>query len=169
MTLESIYYLGQMVAVVVIVATLFAILWQGFQTNKIARADLTLSMWLQAGAMNQTLVDSPEKAAFLARMFDEKTTLTPEDRVRITFQMYTQIGVFQAAYNLHSRGLIESTAYDLSAAGLRAFLLSPVARKWWRNHRRIGYDAKFCGIIDAMVAEIDAGVIRASDNQEMSG
>lgn len=152
MTLEALYYVSQIVAVIVIVATLFALLWQGYQTNKIARADLTLSMWMQAGAMNQSLIDSSEKAAFITRVFDPRATLTPEDRTRMTFQMYTQIGVFQAAYNLHNRGLVESAAYDLSAAGIRAFLGSAIARQWWRRHRSEGYDQKFRSVIDAIEA-----------------
>jgi hypothetical protein len=62
MTLESIYYIGQTIAVVVIVATLVAILYHGYQTNNIARAHLTLNMWMQAGATHYSFVDTPEKA-----------------------------------------------------------------------------------------------------------
>ena len=65
MTLADINDVSQIVGVVVIVLTLFAILWQGYQTNKIARAELTLSMWMQGGAMNQAVVDSTDKAAFM--------------------------------------------------------------------------------------------------------
>jgi hypothetical protein len=67
MTLESIYYIGQTVAVVVIVLTLFAILYQCYQTNKIARADLTLNLWMPAGAAHYSFVDTPEKADFMHR------------------------------------------------------------------------------------------------------
>lgn len=38
MTLETSYFASQIGAVIVIIATLFAILWQGYQTNKIAPA-----------------------------------------------------------------------------------------------------------------------------------
>ena len=80
MTLENIYYLGQTIAVVVIVATLVAILYQGYQTNKIARADLTLNMWMQAGAAHYSFVDSPEKADFMHRALNDGGSLTePEN------------------------------------------------------------------------------------------
>ncbi len=59
MTFEDIYYVSQIVAVIVIVATLIAILYQGYQTNKIARADLTLSMWMQTGEMHDALYRHP--------------------------------------------------------------------------------------------------------------
>lgn len=166
MTVEVLYYVSQIIAAIVIIATLIAILWQGYQTNKIARADLTLSMWMQAGAMNQSLVDSSEKAAFITRVFDPRATLTPEDQTRMTFQMYTQIGVFQAAYNLHNRGLIESAAYDLSAVGLRAFMSSAFARQWWRRHRSEGYDPKFRSAIDTMVDAIENGASGENPNKD---
>ncbi|MEZ5920793.1 MAG: hypothetical protein R3C60_05520 [Parvularculaceae bacterium] len=166
MTLEHIYYIGQTIAVIVIVATLIAILWQGFQTNKIARADLTLSVWMQTGAMNQSLVDSEDKAAFITRLFDPNVRLSPEDKTRVTFQMHTQIGVYQAAHNLRGRGLIEQSAYDLIGSGVRGFLLSPVARKWWRSHRGHGYDKAFCEIIDAMIVEIEGKTSAAAEKEE---
>jgi hypothetical protein len=160
-----IYEISQIIGVIIIVATLMVILWQGYQTNKIARADLTLSLWMQAGAMNQSLVDSADKAAFMTRVFDPAATLTPEENLRLTFQMYTQIGVFQAAYNLRSRGLMEATAYELSAAGVRAFLQSAVARQWWRQHRSEGYDPRFRAIIDAIAAETDPKMAFLSESK----
>ena len=160
MTLADINDVSQIVGVVVIVLTLFAILWQGYQTNKIARAELTLSMWMQGGAMNQAVVDSTDKAAFMTRVFDPAATLSREDMVRINFQMYTQIGVFQAAYMLRNRGLIEASAYDLSAAGARAFMQSKVARNWWRAHRAEGYPQGFQSMVDAMVRDMEAAAPR---------
>lgn len=77
MTLESIYYIGQTVAVVVIVLTLLAILYQGYQTNKIARADLTLNMWMQAGAAHHSFVDTPQKANFMREIQQHQSHRVP--------------------------------------------------------------------------------------------
>jgi hypothetical protein len=82
MTLESIYYVGQTIAVVVIVATLVAIVYQGYQTNKIARADLTLTMWMHTGAAHYSFVDSPEKADFMHRALNDGGSLTEPEKLR---------------------------------------------------------------------------------------
>lgn len=58
MSLENIYYIGQAIAVVVIIATLIAILVQSHQTNKTTRANLTLTMWMQTGQMHY-LIQEP--------------------------------------------------------------------------------------------------------------
>ena len=53
MTLEQLSYIGQTVAAVAVLFSLAAVYGQVRQTNKIARADLTHSVWLQAGQMNR--------------------------------------------------------------------------------------------------------------------
>ena len=48
MTLEELYYISQIVAVVAILASLAAVYWQVRQANMIARAELTHSTFLQS-------------------------------------------------------------------------------------------------------------------------
>lgn len=155
MTLENIYYISQIGAVIVIIATLFAILWQGHQTNKIARAELTLDWWMAAGALNQSVIDSDDKAAFMTRVFDPSATLSREDMTRITFQMHTQVGIFQAAFGLRRRGLVEEAPFALSRRGMSGFMGSAIARQWWRNHRGDGYEPEFLKIMDEVVSEAE--------------
>ncbi|OFW98838.1 MAG: hypothetical protein A3E78_13480 [Alphaproteobacteria bacterium RIFCSPHIGHO2_12_FULL_63_12] len=163
MTFEEIYYISQIVAVIVIVLTLLAILWQAHQTNTIARAELTLNWWMAAGALNQSSVDSEDKAAFLTRVFDPSATLSREDMTRIAFQMHTQVGVFQAAYALSRRGLVEDTSFALAKRGnSRFFIASAIARQWWRAHRGDGYAPEFQKIMDDIVSEAEATVSAGS-------
>lgn len=167
MTIETIYYASQIVAVIVIVLTLFAILWQAPQTNKIARAELTLNWWMAAGAMNQSGVDSEDKAAFMTRVFDPTATLSREDMTRVAFQMHTNVGIFQAANTLRRRGLVEDTSFALSKSGMSSFMASAVARQWWRAHRGDGYEPVFQKIMDDVVNEAEAtasaGSVRVKD------
>lgn len=157
MTLETLYFVSQIVAVIVIVATLLAILWQAHQTNMIARAELTLNWWMAAGAMNQSVVDTADKAAFMTRIFDASADLSREDQVRIAFQMHTQVGIFQGAYTLRRRGLVEDTSFALSKRGMYSFMASAaVARQWWRTRRGDGYDPAFQKIMDDIVNEAEA-------------
>ena len=116
MTLENIYYLGQTIAVVVIVATLVAILYQGYQTNKIARADLTLNMWMQAGGAHYSFVDSPEKADFMHRALNDGGSLTEPEKLRFANLLGYAIGAHEAAFMLRTRNLVEAAAYDRSEA-----------------------------------------------------
>ena len=155
MTLEAIYYIGQTIAVVVIVLTLFAILWQGWQTNKIARSDMTRSSWIETGQTHYSLVDSPEKADFMQRALFSEAALTEAEKLRFANLMGLAIGTHEGAYMLSQRGLIEQAAYLRSEGITRLYMQSPRVRKWWRARREYSYDPKFRSLIDKLAEEFE--------------
>lgn len=150
MTLEEIYYIGQTIAVVVIVLTLLAILWQGWQTNRIARSEMTRSSWIETGQTHYSLVDSPEKAEFMQRALFGEAALTEAEKLRFGNLMGLAIGTHEGAHMLLERDLIELAAYRRSEGITRLYMQSPRVRKWWRARREFSYDPKFRALIDKM-------------------
>ncbi len=156
MTVEEIYYISQIVAVVAIFATLLAVVWQGHQAAKVARAELTLNAHLQNGMIHRELADTPEKAELMVRLLNQATPLTPAERVQIMNIVGIAIGAHEALFSLRIRGLIEEPTYRrLSRTSLR-YLRSPGARREWKDLRTQGSDARFIAEVDAMVASIEA-------------
>ena len=155
MTLENIYYIGQTIAVVVIVLTLFAILWQGWQTNRIARSDMTRASWIETGQTHYSLVDSPEKADFMQRALFGEAALTEAEKLRFGNLMGLAIGTHEGAYMLRERGLIENAAYQRSEGITRLYMQSPRVRKWWRARREYSYDPQFRALIDKLAEELE--------------
>lgn len=168
MTLEIIYYLSQIFAVVAIVATLIAILYQGWQTNRIARADLTLSMWMQTGQMQTALFDTVERADFMHRALYVATPLTEAEKNRLNTCLSLAIGTHEAAFNLRRRNLVEAAAYNRNEETTRLYLTSPRVRKWWARSRERGYDPAFRDLVDAMVKGIESAEAAAPKIQEKS-
>jgi hypothetical protein len=164
--MEEIYYISQIVAVVVIVATLFAILWQGYQTNKIARANLTLSMWMQTGMMHYSLYDNPEKADFMHRAMYGLEPLKDGERDRLYTALGMAIGTFEAAFNLRRRGLVEEAAYQRNAGTTRLYFQSPRVRKWWRLARTNAFTPEFRDALDAIAREIEGGAADRTAGQD---
>jgi hypothetical protein len=152
-TLEEIYYVGQTIAVVVIILTLFAILWQGWQTNRIARSEMTRASWIENGQTHYSLVDSPEKADFMQRAMFGAEPLTDAEKLRFGNLMGLAIGTHEGAFMLLQRGLIEQTAYQRSEGITRLYMQSPRVRKWWRARREYSYDQKFRALIDKLAEE----------------
>lgn len=169
MTLEEIYYIGQTIAVAVIVLTLIALLYQGWQTNKIARADLTLSLWVQAGGANYSLMDSPEKAEFMQRAMFTSDQLNDAEKLRFANLMGYALGMHEGAFMLQKRGLLESAAFGRTSGLMRLYFQSPRVRKWWRVRRDYGYDPAFQAIIDKLAEEFDAADKAARQLQETTG
>lgn len=168
MNLETIYFISQIVAVIVIVATLFAILWQGRQTNQIARADLTLNSWVQTGQLQYSQIDSPEKVEFLQRALFGSAPLTDAEKLRFAYISECTVGMYYAAFNLRSRKLVEGSAYERLGGVVRWYFSSPRARKWWRAVRSQGFSPEFRQLIDKMVETIEAHAA-APKNEEHPG
>lgn len=165
MTLETLYYWSQIVAVVAIVATLVAILLQAHQTNKIARADLTLTMWMQTGAMYLTLYDNPEKADFMERALNGPKPLTDAEKARLGSALGMVVGTAEAGFRLHQRGLVEAAAYDRNMNTLRIYLKSQRVRKWWRNISDAGFDPAFREIVNGFVVAIEAADVAKKETK----
>ena len=156
MTLEEIYYIGQTIAVVAIFATLVAVVWQGHQATKVARAQLTLNAHLQNGMIHRELADTPEKAELMVRLLNQTTPLTPAEIVQIKNIVGIAIGAHEALFTLRIRGLVEEPTYRRLARSSRQYLQSPGARRLWKTLRREGSDPRFIAEIDAMIASIEA-------------
>jgi hypothetical protein len=168
MTLENIYYLGQTIAVVLIIATLVAILYQGYQPNRIARADLTLNMWMHAGAAHHSSVDSPDKADFMYRALIDGGSLTEPEKLRFANLLGHAIGAHEAAFMLRTRNLVEAAAYDRNEGSSRMYLQSRRVRKWWRRRREYNYDPRFRAMIDAIANELGTAESAQPKAQEES-
>ncbi|HNR76807.1 MAG TPA: hypothetical protein PKM48_06730 [Parvularculaceae bacterium] len=166
MTLESIYYIGQTIAVVVIVLTLFAILYQGWQTNRIARSDMTRATWIEAGQTHYSLVDSPEKADFMQRALFGEAPLTDAEKLRFGNLMGLAIGAHEGAYMLRRRGFMEEAAYRRGEGITRLYMQSPRVRKWWRTRREFSYDPEFKALIDRIAGEFEPAPQISQHSQE---
>ena len=166
MTLENIYYIGQTIAVVVIILTLFAILWQGWQTNRIARLEMTRASWVEMGQTQYSLVDSPEKADFMQRALFGDAPLTDAEKLRFGNLMGLAIGAHEGAYMLMQRGLFEQAAYKRIEGIIRLYMQSPRVRKWWRTRREYNYDPNFRTLIDRTADEFEAAQKLAQHSQE---
>ena len=156
MTLEEISYIGQAVAAVAVLVSLAAVYGQLQQNNKIARADLTHSVWLQAGAMNLSLYDTAEKAELMHRALSATGSLTEPEKLRMISVIAVALGLGEAAFNLRQRGLMEDAAFKGIQNGSRLYLHSPIVQQWWAEHRAYGKDPAYVALLDGIVAEINA-------------
>lgn len=167
MTLENVYVVSQIVAAVVVVATLFAILAQANQTNRIAKADLTLHVWAQTGTMQYSLADSPEKADFLhRRALFQAAPLTDSENLRFRYVLLVTLGTLESGYNLRARGLIEAEIYDRMVWVTRQYVRSPRVRQFWKQMRDGVSDASYRDLIDGMVSEIETKEPEVPSNQQ---
>lgn len=161
MTLEEVSYVGQAVAAFAVLVSLAAVYGQLRQTNNIARADLTHSVWLQGGQMNLSLYDTPEKADLMHRALLGTGSLTEPEKLRMQSVLGVAMGIHEAAFNLRKRGLIENNSYTSLESVARLYLQSPIVRKWWARLPKKGRDPDYVALLDAMAAEANQGAAQS--------
>jgi hypothetical protein len=154
MSLQTLLTLSQIVGAVVVVATLLSILVQMYQTNRIAKAQLTLHTWMQTGELQLALAHSQEKADFLRRV-TSGVELGEAEKLRAVYVLSVALGTHEAAFNLRKRGLIEEGACRRLEEGTRLYMKSAGWRSLWFR-RRTTYEPVFRALVDAMVAEAEA-------------
>lgn len=165
MTLESIYYIGQTVAVIVIVATLIALLIQTRQTNKLAIIETSRSNILTFVAEQHQLFGTPEGAAFMYKALYTSERLSDDEKARFGFSMALVFGWIETGQMTHKTGLFRETDYIRAVDTLRfQYLRSPRVRKWWKNSRfNYSKNPDFVGLVDELAAEVEADAAKMVD------
>ena len=155
MTLEQLSSIGQLIAAVAVIFSLAAVYAQVRQTNKIARTELTHSVWLQGGQMNLSLYDTPEKAELMHRALRGTGPLSDAEKLRMLSVISIALGVGEAAFSVRQRGLMEEGTYKSFEGYTRNYLRSPVVQQWWAANRNYGKDPAYVALLDGIVAEIN--------------
>ncbi len=158
MTLETIYYIGQTVAVVVIIATLIALLVQTRQTNALARIETSRSNLITFVTEQQRLYSTPDDAAFMHKVLYTSERLTEPEKLRFGFTMALIFGLLEVGVITNQSGLFRDTdqARAIDTVNL-AYIASPRVRKWWKSSRVFyAKNPAFVALIDRLVAEAEA-------------
>ena len=155
MTLETVYYIGQTVAVVVITATLIAILVQTRQTNALARAETSRTLLFTLITEQHRLFGTPEDSDFMIKALRSNESMTDGEKQRFAFSMALIFGMAEVGFNMQRSGLFPDIDQARATDTIRmAYLSSPRVQKWWSNSRHYyAANQEFVAMIDALAAE----------------
>ncbi|PHS29228.1 MAG: hypothetical protein COA85_01720 [Robiginitomaculum sp.] len=137
MTLESIYYIGQTVAVVIIIATLIALLYQSRQANRLARADMSERTMRFFGDTISELMRHPELAAAFRKVMFEATELTPVELTQILTFFNASMHVHRTAFLSFADGLIDERVMQAYESNTSWYLTAPVFAHEWKRMVRM--------------------------------
>jgi hypothetical protein len=156
MTLESIYYIGQTVAVLAILASLVALYFQQRQANKLAKADMTQASWGAAIATQAQMFSTAEGADFMQRAFYNAAPLTDAEKLRFSINMSSMMSTVESAYVLWRQGLFDEVSYQRLLRSMANYFESPRMRKWWALARKDRFIPPFSEVIDEIAARAEA-------------
>lgn len=136
MTLETIYYIGQTIAVIAILGSLIAIYRQQKRTNQIERGKTEseranqLSIW----AWNHT--GDHETLQSIRRCHHDHTSAHPDDQAKFSAYMSNILELAGQAFYQQRNDLIEPTSFEGVFNLCIANLKTPGGRQWWNKSGR---------------------------------
>ena len=153
MTLETIYYAGQTVAVLIIILTLLALLYQQRQANKIARNELSIALVSNSSTVLTPWTTNPEVSEFFMRVNMKGHKLTEAERLRYANFMHGLIVFLRGAVTLVEAKLSEPYIAEEAKMAVQFFMNFPRSHKWWRASRSF-YSEDVQSIVDKMIPEL---------------
>ena len=156
MSLETVYYIGQTIAVVIIIATLIAVLFQMRQANRLAKLETTRMIWSDAGAMLLEQVNDEEKANFIQRALFGGQEITRAEKTRLYLFLSSMFVYFENGYVMSKSGMMEDNFWPRMRASMKDYLRPARGKRWWSvaSERTFAANADFAAEVDELLAEL---------------
>ena len=151
MTLESIYYIGQTVAVV---ALLLSIVFVGLQIRQNTRALKATSHHAITDSFNQinALIGTDAKAGRIWRLdLSTPEELDEDEQMSFAYLCLGYMRIFETLYYQNLNGTMEPQLFESEKRSLEWAMSHESFRNWWVNNP-ISFSNEFRTFIDAIFA-----------------
>ena len=154
MSLENIYYIGQTVAVIAILASLVAIWLQMRQSQKMERAAAQRDLLKSVADWSEKLLDASEAGDDFVRGLVSYKDADSKTQSAIQTFVGNFVFITESALNMHKDGFFsEGTWQGIEGAAL-ALLRTPGGREYW-NHAQHFIGPEIVGHLNKRLAEMD--------------
>ena len=157
MNLEAIYYIGESIAVLVVIITLFAVIYQLRQSNVLAKLETTRTMWLAGSQLLYSQTEDDEKAKFVHRALFADGEIADYEKTRLATFLYSFMVHTENIMEMHKNGMIDIMYLDRMAASAGIYLNTRRGRQWWKRARQTGFapNREFVAFVDGIVDNLE--------------
>lgn len=159
MTLEAIYYIGQTIAVVAILASLIFVgmqvrqnTKQSEQANRLARAQNRRELISQYKDVFKIASEKPEALAQMRECFQDYNNAPPEAQVTFAHSTQQFFVILEQALYLKMEGLLDETMLEGIENALLVTLAMPGGRQFWEQSK-LTYNADMRSHVDLKLEE----------------
>lgn len=143
MTLETIYYITQIVAVGAILASLVAIYIQQRKDHALARAEHQRQILGEVPRYFELAATNPAVLQSLRTSFQNYDEASPQDQATFVHFMHTAINIAETALYMHKDKLINDASYAGFEGAALMSLVTPGGRQYWQRARlAVGADIR---------------------------
>lgn len=142
MSLETVYYVTQIVAVIAILGSLTAIWFQMRQNQMVERANGQRALLMQAREWANATRDDAALFDTVARLMEDYEGADPADQGRFRSWGFDLLFMVESAMYMHRDGFQNEASYNGFVQAAISLVNTPGGRQWWQEAQRIwGADA----------------------------
>jgi hypothetical protein len=152
MTLEAIYYISQIVAVVGIFASLIFVGLQIRQNTKALKATSHHAVTDSFNAINTLVLSDPKVARIWRLALTGSQELDEDERVSADFMLLANMRIFETLYYQYKNGTLDKKLFDAEVKTLKWSVTFPGVQAWWAANP-ISLSAEYRAFIDGLIRE----------------
>lgn len=160
MTLETLYYLSQIIAVLAILGSLIFVgiqirqnTKQAEESERVARGEVLQNIAEGLRQHSLVMLEYPEVYQCFVNHTDP-ADISEANRLRIATYCFATLQVIHNMYFQHRKGLLDDQTYQSYLPFLVSLLRTPVGQHYWAA-RRVMFDAKFALMMDQQFSQAD--------------
>jgi len=137
MTLEALYEVSQIVAVVAILGSLIAIFFQMRQGQKIARAASQRDLLNHAAEFIKLALDNPTVLEDIRRGLMEYDNAPTVTKSNFSTWAWVYMFIMEQCIYMNKDGLITKSSFDGFETGALGIISTPGGHQWWQHTKKI--------------------------------
>lgn len=146
MTLEEVYYVSQIVAVVAILGSLIAIYFQMRQNHAIERGNAQRDILNQTREWWMQCVEDEATFETIVAGLQDFAALDRYRKARFNAVLFSLQHIVEGVFFQHRSKLINATSHDGYMIAYLALMNTPGGRVWWEGASKVG-NAELCAYL----------------------
>ena len=152
MTIQELGSLGELVAAIATVATLIYLALQIRQNTTATRAASFHAVTDARNQVNLSITQSSELARIVVEGTADRSSLSPEDRLRFDYTCLSYVHVVETMHYQASVGAGEKALVEAEERSLLDLLSTPGVREWWLENP-YAFGPEFRSYMEELVAK----------------
>jgi hypothetical protein len=155
MTLEAIYYISQIVAVVGIFASLIFVGLQIRQNTKAIKATSHHAITDSFNAINNLILSDPKVARIMRLTLAGSEAFDEDERISANYMLLANMRIFETLYYQYKNGTLDKKLFDAELKTLKWVVTLPGFLAWWPVNP-ISLSDEFRAFIDGLIRDAQA-------------
>jgi hypothetical protein len=152
MTLEGIYYISQIVAVIAIFASLIFVGLQVRQNTKALKATSHHAITDSFNAINNLVLSDPKVARIMRLTLAGSEEMDEDERVSANYMLLANMRIFETLYYQFKNGTLDKKLFDAELKTLKWVVTLPGFLAWWPVNP-ISLSDEFRAFIDGLIRD----------------